>query len=654
MILLMVNVSASNAQPEISDSLRAILQNSRDDSSKVKRLMFACRYLPFNQPDSGLYYADSIIRLSEKIDYGYGKAIGYFQKGYSYSSLGDYSQAILYSHQSLRMHAEIGDLSGSYPAFETLAYVHEELGDYKKALEYQLQIREVLLSLGDSAYNRYYSQITPTAGNIAVNDYHIAIIYLQMGKVDSALKYGTLAFSYWQQKWSSAPVVMGDIFFAKGDYPTALNYYRMPIFGRIHPLDSVKNFIGRANVFQKMKEEDSCRWYAEKGLGIARRLNYAKGIMQASEILSHVYERTDPQESVKFLRLSMAIKDSLYSKGRVNQVNSIAFNDELRKLDTIAAEKAARNRFKIWSLFGGMFTLLVTGLLLWRNNRHKKKTNLLLQTEKQTVEQTLERLKSTQSQLIQSEKMASLGELTAGIAHEIQNPLNFVNNFSEVNRELIEELKNEKSKIKSERDDGLEKQLLNDIEQNLEKINHHGKRAEAIVKGMLQHSRSSSGQKEPTDINALADEYARLAYHGLRAKDKAFNATLKTDFDETIGVINIIPQDIGRVILNLINNAFYAVVEKKKQNSEGYEPVVSLTTKRLNDKVEIKVGDNGNGIPEKLLAKIFQPFFTTKPTGQGTGLGLSLAYDIVKAHGGELKVESKQGDGANFKIELPL
>ncbi len=266
------------------------------------------------------------------------------------------------------------------------------------------------------------------------------------------------------------------------------------------------------------------------------------------------------------------------------------------------------------------------------------------------LKQSLEELKSTQSQLIQSEKMASLGELTAGIAHEIQNPLNFVNNFSEVNTELIDEMEN--AILKSDREEILA--IAADIKQNLEKINHHGKRADAIVKGMLQHSHSSSGQKEPTDINALADEYLRLSFHGLRAKDKSFTATIKTDFDESIGDINVVPQDVGRVILNLITNAFYAVAEKKKQAGDGYEPIVSVSTKKIRDKVLLTVKDNGNGIPQKVLDKIFQPFFTTKPTGQGTGLGLSLSYDIVKAHGGEIKVETKEGDGAEFIIQLPI
>ncbi|ULQ50919.1 sensor histidine kinase [Flavihumibacter fluvii] len=264
---------------------------------------------------------------------------------------------------------------------------------------------------------------------------------------------------------------------------------------------------------------------------------------------------------------------------------------------------------------------------------------------------SLKELKAAQAQLIQSEKMASLGELTAGIAHEIQNPLNFVNNFSEVNMELLVEMKEEIDKGNMEE----AKSIAEDVIGNQEKINHHGKRADAIVKGMLQHSQSSSGEKKPTDINPLADEYLRLAFHGMRAKDKNFNAVLKTDYDDTIAKINIIPQDIGRVLLNLYNNAFYAlsVVAKAKAGS-SYQPGISVSTKKMGDKVFISVKDNGNGISKKVVDKIFQPFFTTKPTGQGTGLGLSLSYDIIKAHGGEIKVESTEGEGSVFTIQIPV
>jgi signal transduction histidine kinase len=285
---------------------------------------------------------------------------------------------------------------------------------------------------------------------------------------------------------------------------------------------------------------------------------------------------------------------------------------------------------------------------------HALNQQKILQEEvnRQTAEirTTLDNLKSAQSQLIQSEKMASLGELTAGIAHEIQNPLNFVNNFSDVNKELLQELKEEADKGNIED----VKAIADNVIGNEEKINHHGRRADAIVKGMLQHSRKSSGQKEETDINALADEYLRLSYHGLRAKDKNFNAEIKTDFDESIGKINVIPQDIGRVLLNLFNNAFYAVNEQKTLNHVSYNPTVSVKTEKCDDKIYITVKDNGKGIPQKIIDKIFQPFFTTKPTGEGTGLGLSLSYDIIKAHGGEIKVESKEGEGSVFIIQLAV
>ena len=287
----------------------------------------------------------------------------------------------------------------------------------------------------------------------------------------------------------------------------------------------------------------------------------------------------------------------------------------------------------------------------WKNKNAELEKIILEKTN--DLQRSLEDLKSTQAQLIQSEKMASLGELTAGIAHEIQNPLNFVNNFAEVSNELIEELEEERIKDKEERDDELVAEILSDLRENLKKINHHGKRADGIVKGMLQHSRKDSGQKEPTDINILADEFLRLTYHGLRAKDKSFNAILNTNYDKSIGKLELVQQDIGRVLLNLISNAFYAVQDKSESGDQNYQPTVGIETKKTKEKIELTISDNGKGIPEAIKDKIFQPFFTTKPTGSGTGLGLSLSYDIVKAHGGELSVRSRAGEGCSFVISLP-
>ena len=311
-----------------------------------------------------------------------------------------------------------------------------------------------------------------------------------------------------------------------------------------------------------------------------------------------------------------------------------------------------------YCIYGLLLIVAVIGLDKFQRHRilqaERQKNQKRELAQAKEIEKAYTELKATQSQLIQSEKMASLGELTAGIAHEIQNPLNFVNNFSEVSNEMIQEIKEERAKSAAERNEALENELLDNISSNLEKINHHGKRADAIVKGMLQHSRSSSGKKELTDLNALCDEYLRLSYHGLRAKDKSFNATMKTDFDETIGKINIIPQDFGRVVLNLLTNAFYAVNEKKNSGLNSFEPTVSISTKKENDKITITVTDNGNGMTPEILDKVFQPFFTTKPTGKGTGLGLSMSYDIItKGHNGELKVETKEGEQTKFIITLP-
>jgi two-component system, NtrC family, sensor kinase len=287
----------------------------------------------------------------------------------------------------------------------------------------------------------------------------------------------------------------------------------------------------------------------------------------------------------------------------------------------------------------------------------RERTSEIL-AQKEQLESTVEELKATQNQLVQQEKLASLGELTAGIAHEIQNPLNFVNNFSELNVELIAELKEALLTKNVKTDQSLVKELLEDVTQNMEKINHHGKRASSIVKGMLQHSRTSTGQKEITDINALADEFLRLSYHGLRAKDKTFNADFKTELDPNLPSIEAVPQDIGRVLLNLINNAFYACAERSRAESTTdratpYKPLVTVSTHKIDKAIEIRVKDNGAGISEDNMEKIFQPFFTTKPTGKGTGLGLSLAYDIItKGHGGTLEVESEEGVGTTFIVYI--
>jgi len=405
-----------------------------------------------------------------------------------------------------------------------------------------------------------------------------------------------------------------------------------------------------AEIFDLTRQYDSSLYYARQSFLNGQLLIQRFELLETSELLTRLFYHGKNMDSAFYYQdVAKAMTDSLYGPQKFKELQLLMLQEQQRQQEIQQEQERYKNNTKMIGLWSAIGVFFIIAFLLYRNNRHKQKANAQLQSQKEKIQNTLSELKATQSQLIQSEKMASLGELTAGIAHEIQNPLNFVNNFSEINKELVTEIK---AAIAKENMSEV-KTIAEDIEANEEKINHHGKRADAIVKGMLQHSRSNSGQKEPTDINGLVDEYLRLAYHGLRAKDKSFNADFKTDFDNNIGKVNIIPQDIGRVVLNLINNAFYAVDEKKKQNQNGYEPTVSVNTKKNNGKIEISVKDNGNGIPQKVLDKIFQPFFTTKPTGQGTGLGLSLSYDIIKAHGGDLKVETKEGEFAQFSIHLP-
>ena len=483
-------------------------------------------------------------------------------------------------------------------------------------------------------------------------------IYIRLNKLDSALVMEQNAERFFvqsghKQYLSRVYQLIGNIYIKKGNTTKAIKYYRKAIKSGIEQ----NSIVALSGVYSRLSElyltkeknRDSCLYYARKNLSLRVSMG-SKNMGEVYSLLYRSYQLNNKIDSAyKYQGLALMANDSTHKEQikNLSDFQNRSFDEQFQLQELEKDKIQIQSKITTYSLLAGLAVLFIVGFILYQNNRQKQKANVVL-------ENTLTKLKSTQAQLIQSEKLASLGELTAGIAHEIQNPLNFVNNFSELSVELIGELREERSKQEGGRDEGLEDEILSDISQNLEKITHHGKRASSIVKGMLEHSRMSSNVKELTDINALTDEYLRLSYHGLRAKDKNFNALLKTDFDENIEKINIVSQDIGRVILNLITNAFYAVNEKKKGNLDGYEPTVSVSSKKIDTKIEIKINDNGSGIPEKVLDKIFQPFFTTKPTGQGTGLGLSLSYDIIKAHGGTLECESVMGEGTTFMIKLPI
>jgi signal transduction histidine kinase len=624
------------------DSLLNVIAKHREDTLEVNALLHLAEMQ--NHPDSLIEYVNQAQQLSEKLDYTKGKADALLVlSNLTGISMGT-AQSIQNTLTALSMYESLKYVPGMAAAHGSLQGSYRSIGDYRNSLNHAfaaLQISET----NDLKEEFLY----PGHSISALMNAEVGQTYVLLNVLDSASHFTQKAIDrkelFNNVEWNFPVYLLATIQNMQGNYNSALENYRkaLPLAaanGFFH--DTLQVFSGMSTLFRNMKKFDSSIYYA--GM-VAMSQNPAlenKNLLESIVNLADIYKMNGNKDSaLKYVELSYALRDSIFSRDKDREIQNISFNEKLKQQELVSSQLKYKNKVQLYTLVSGIFILLLIAAILWRNNRHKQKA-------KAEIEKAYAGLKSTQAQLIQSEKMASLGELTAGIAHEIQNPLNFVNNFSEVNEELLKELKTEADKGNLEEVKG----IANDIIFNSEKINHHGKRADAIVKGMLQHSRTSSGQKEPTDINALADEYLRLAYHGLRAKDKTFNATMKTDFDNTIGKINIIPQDIGRVILNLINNAFYAVDEKKRQIGDGYESIISVSTKKNNGKVEIRVADNGNGIPQKVLDKIFQPFFTTKPTGQGTGLGLSLSYDIVKAHGGELKVKTEEGKGSEFSMIL--
>jgi two-component system NtrC family sensor kinase len=648
LIFFVVLSSAISADPYI-DSILRMYPELKQDTDKIKCLSEMASYYRLIRYDSTVYYAQRVIDYSERVKYDYGIYLGNLSMFWAMNTRGNYPKALelmlrnmaraeqLKSHRDLAI-AQCNDYMG---------LLNMEMGFYSQAMEYSRNAIRMYPACGE---------IVPGQGS----GYSVmATIYLRTGVIDSALWYAlkcveTVEKSGIQQHWGSLSyAVLANAYQANGNLPLAEKYYRMGI-----AMEDKNNniylkarfYFNLAGLFRKMNQQDSAIHYATASLDLSQEYNYANYAMDASLVLAGLYETArKPDSALSYIKVWLAQRDSLLNQQKMQQFNGLIQNEKQRQQEIEAARLNYQNRLRNYGFLSVIAVILLVAIILWRNNIQRRKTNTVLQDQKQELETTLSELKSTQTQLIQSEKMASLGELTAGIAHEIQNPLNFVNNFSEVSVELVSEMKEDMKSGRAEE----AMSIAGDIEQNLLKVVHHGKRADAIVKGMLQHSRISSGQKEPADLNALADEYLKLSYHGMRARDKKFNAAISTNLDPAVGSVSIVPQDIGRALLNLFNNAFYYVNEQKLNAGTAYEPTVTLTTKRIAQQVEIRIRDNGPGIPPKILEKIFQPFFTTKPTGEGTGLGLSLTYDIItKEHGGQFRVETREGEYAEFIILL--
>jgi two-component system NtrC family sensor kinase len=531
-----------------------------------------------------------------------------------YNGMGEHVKSLYYYKKALEVNKQVGNKVTQNNLLNAIGERYRLMGNYPEAIK---------------AYEEALNNTT-TSYNIELNESNLADVYVRVANLPMAFKYGFSSLK------------------------TATK------IGDKEGVSWIDGVIARA--YLKKGNLDSALYYATQGLEAGKQTGTIEFMRDNFSALANAYAlKKDFTNAYKYQNLYITYRDSMINTQVSNQTNLLQYNNDIAKKQAQIATLNQDKQIQRYFLTGAFILvgiIALTVVVLLKNNRQKQKANNLLSKQKHIIEEqrdqtnkALADLQLTQKQLIQSEKMASLGELTAGIAHEIQNPLNFVNNFSEVNIELIDEMELELSK--GDKDEAMS--IAGDIKQNLEKIRHHGKRADGIVKGMLQHSRASSNTQEPTDINVLADEYLRLAYHGLRAKDKSFNADLNTNFADKLPMVNIVPQDIGRALLNLFNNAFYTVSQKQKTAGADYKPEVSVSTSAENEQVIVKVRDKGNGIPDAIKDKIMQPFFTTKPTGEGTGLGLSLTYDmVVKGHGGSIQVNSVEGEGSEFIIQLPI
>jgi two-component system NtrC family sensor kinase len=652
--LLLFAFFIAGAQRKLIDSLRAKLNRNLDDTTRVNTLLDISHDYYLSNPDSNIIFAQQAYELAEKYKLARKQSRALNNMATGYATLGDYAKAIQMFYRSLRISESLHDVPNIVRIYNNLGDTYVRQGDYRKALNNLLpankQLNEYLSNhrLTDPGYIRLGPVLLLNIGEG----------YLNLGKIDSADYYvlqSDKQAKHFDDLLNNIDRDFGEIEIARGHKDKALKYLRDAVRLSVAIDDQQmlsESYLSEAKLYHNDKRQDSAEFYAQKALDVARAGKFEQDVLNAGKVLYAYYdEDSNLPMAYKYFKLAMAAKDSLYSQEKVKQLLSLDFEEKQRQQEIEAARAEAENKVRIYVLSGVIAVFLLLAAIFWRNSKQRQKANGLLQKQKEEIQNALGELKTTQNQLVQSAKMASLGELTAGIAHEIQNPLNFVNNFSEVNAEMIDELEGE---LKSGNiDEALA--IAADIKGNEQKINHHGKRADAIVKGMLQHSKSGSGIKEPIDINSLADEYMRLSYHGLRSKDKTFNAEMITHFDKNLPKVSAVPQDIGRVFLNLFNNAFYAVNQKQKTSGADYIPEVTVTTFSQNGHVIIKVKDNGVGIPDAIKDKIMQPFFTTKPTGEGTGLGLSLTYDmVVKGHGGTITVDTKEGAYTIFTIHLPF
>ncbi|MBB1287370.1 tetratricopeptide repeat protein [Flavisolibacter sp. BT320] len=634
------------AQREVIDSIKALITSGMSNSTTVRQLQQVGEtFLSSSEPgsiDSAKHYGLKALELAKNIDDKQGEVYSLLLLAKCSRRFADPVKTISYYQQALLLSEQINDTLGIIMALKGYALLFYYKGDYRQELSYYFKVEGLARKIDAKVEQiRVLGNIAKTLMNL--NQYDSAEMFLKQAMVlDKSSEHAYPNSG------------LGRVRLFRKDYANALNYFQKAInlYEKLNDkLSLSENLYLMGLAYEEQQKKDSALFYYEKSFKVGRQGEdslYVK--LQLSDVIAQLHEKMNNlPEALQYYKIAIAAKDQEKNKENLTRLLEIENQEKERIREVASAKLEFRNKIIFLAALGLILTAAIIAYFLWQKNRQKQKANEQLSAKNEFISKTLKELQTTQAQLIQREKMASLGELTAGIAHEIQNPLNFVNNFSETNTELLEELQEELQNGNVQE----VKAITTIIKANEEKITHHGKRADSIVRSMLQHSRTENREREPTDINYLVDEHFRLAYHGYRAKDKSFFATTDLHFDDTVGRAIVIPQELGRVLLNLFNNAFYAINKKKLQLNGTFEPMVFVKTKRNNDQIFITVMDNGIGIPANALDKVFQPFFTSKPAGEGTGLGLSLSYEIItKGHGGELKVKSEEGEFTEFIIVL--
>jgi signal transduction histidine kinase len=697
-VFIIFSLSSTCLQAQTIESLNAELEILRQNQGFEKDTIYLNKanelgfILAESNPEEAFPFLDKQIEMCRKAKFEkgesealkiYGNAlqnkgdftasIGYYQKALSlaeglphgnlvpgilnniglvYFNQGNYAEALKNFYDAIKGAENTKNLNVKAAALNNIALIYFEQDKFEDAKSKYREMLDIYKLLGNQ-------------GRMILALNNIGDVELKQNRPFDALENLKLGHSMALELQSSEFIEMtsrtlADIFTALDSVDKAEILYKQSISisqekGYGVPLSH--STIGLADLYLKKGKIKEALVLANEGLAQSEKMGQIMQLRNSNELLAKIYEKNgDFAEALEKFKLFKQYSDSVNNTQGQRLAATLEAEYEFSK-KTLEFEKAnLRQKWLIFSAFFGLFAFLIILFLVYRNRNKLNKAFLILKeknieigSKNEKLVNALSQLKATQLQLIQSEKMASLGELTAGIAHEMRNPINFVNNFSEVSCELIGEIQEERAKNQEARDETLITEILEDVKSNLEKITHHGKRVDDIVKGMLEHSQKSSGEKELTDMNALCTEYLRLSFHGMKGMGKDFNVTYETNLDPRLPKVNVIPQDIGRVLLNIINNAFQALT----QSSKDIEPHLTVSTKNFGDHIQISISDNGPGIPEVIKDKIFQPFFTTKPAGQGTGLGLSLSYDIIKAHGGEIMVESRVGVGSEFVITIP-